>query len=273
MTNATFSHSAQPDPQLDDRSYSEDLIREIVHCCPQRGLTSAGERKAQEILARELALCDGHVAYPPFRFNVSLYALALHFGLATLATAIVQISPLTALILHLLVAVSYGLDSTRRGYLLRRLFRFRQSQNQVVTLAARSATRLRILLVAHADAAFTGLQFHPNLISAGAENTQMFLWRWTRRPMFLATFGLLWLASWDVYVIVAGEFWSRLWLTYGAWGLFFGLMFLLNLDVVCRRQVVAGANDNLTGCAARASATVGSGLTRRRGVGVCCHRI
>jgi len=251
MTNTIPAEPAQFTTELDDREYCENLIEEIVERCPQRGPASSSERTAQGILARELALRGGQVAYLPFRFNVSLYAvLALHFGLAACATAIVQISPLTALILHLLVATSYTLDSARRGYLLRRLFPFRQSQNLAVTFPARAATRLRILLVAHADAAFTGLQFHPQLISAGAEKTQMFPWRWTRRPLLIATFGLLWLAAWDVYVLVAGEFWTRLWLTYGAWGGFFLLIFLLNLEVAWRRKIVAGANDNLTACAA-----------------------
>jgi hypothetical protein len=146
----------------------EHLIRRICRICPERASGRRQERRAQILLRRALQPMGGTARWHRFRFNRSLYAvIALHFGLAVLATALMAVHPVIAGLAHSLLAVSYVADSQRWAYLLRRLFRFHFSQNLVVTFAARKNMRQRVVVIAHADAAPTGWLFHPRLASLG----------------------------------------------------------------------------------------------------------
>ena len=145
-----------------ERDYTVGLIRRIVSECPKRKSTGLDERLAQEILQRELASQGLRTEFVPFRYNNSLYAvLALHFGLATLASAVYFFSPLSAFVLHLFTVVSYLGESTYSFSFLRRLLPKRNSQNLIATMPASGPTRLRVVLVGHADAAPTGWMFNP----------------------------------------------------------------------------------------------------------------
>jgi hypothetical protein len=208
---------------------------------------SSDERRAQEIAGQELRDTGLETELLPFRFNRSLYAnLALTFGLGVLGTVVAGYSPVVGLALHLLAAISFAADSSRRGYLLRRVFRFWPSQNLLATLPAAGEPKLRVVLGAHADAAYTGLLFHPRVIRA-ATNGRVPLWM--RRSLLLGTISLLALAGLDL-VSLFGHFGPLLHMLRWALTIPALVTFLFNLELVVRNRVVPGANDNLSGVAA-----------------------
>ena len=226
-----------------------DLIARIIGACPLRRPCSEDERRAQKMLAAELEEAGAATELRPIRSDTHLYALmALHFGLALAATAALFWRPEAAFALHLLVAFSYYGDTTRRWYLLRRLFPQRESQNLLAALPATAPLRHRLVIMAHADAAYTGFTFQPWLVAAGTRSTLPGL-------SFLSRGLLVVMAS--VVMLAAVD--AAAWLTGGAgWslGLLAGILslppligFLLNAEVVLRNRVVPGANDNLSGCA------------------------
>lgn len=229
------------------RSESVRLIERIVAAAPLRSPTSAGEKKAQELMCEEFRARGLAVEWHSFRFNVNLYAnLALHFGVGTLGTLLSPLAPLAGLSLHLLCAVSYWADSTRRFYLLRRLLGYRDSQNLLATLPARGETRRRLVIAAHADSAFTGMMFWPRICGLVAKTTLPGLFG---RTLALTTALMLPLAGLDLLRFFAPlPWWVRLveaLLTLPAVS-----TLLLALDVVFRNQPVPGANDDLSGVAA-----------------------
>ena len=96
----------------------------------------------------------------------SLYkSLLLHTSLLVLGSALSLFFKAFALgcLLHALAVVSYVCDSTRRAYLLRRLFAFKPSQNLLATIPAASGREpaLRIVLPAHAGAVAVFSRNHP----------------------------------------------------------------------------------------------------------------
>ncbi len=232
----------------DERAYIECLTRRIVERCPRRKSTSGDERRAQQMLAKELSAQGLDTQFMPFRFNSSLYAvLALHFGLATVGSLVYWFySPVAALALHLFVALSYLGDSTYWFFWLRRLLRHRPSQNLVATMPAAGPTRLRIVLAGHADAAPTGWIFRPGVIRAATNNYYPRPFRFLRKQLVGAILAMTILALHDLMAIAQPGQWMPL--------LFFGLTaacaipFALNMQLVLRNQIVPGASDNLTGC-------------------------
>lgn len=235
-------------PNSTAESYVIPLIRRIVAECPRRVAGSASEKRAHDILRAELESRGVHVEYTPVTWNRSLYAtMALHFGVAVLGTALLLMGlPLVALPLHLIAALSYVGDSSKRWLWLRRLQPSVQSQNLVATLPAEGTPALRIVLVAHIDAAYTGLIFDPWMIRNATRAIPIPGLRWLQKQMLVATGSVFLLATLDV----AALFWGL------PAGLIIGvgipsfLACALNLDVVIRNQVVPGANDNLTGSVA-----------------------
>lgn len=242
--------SAQPLLAAQERTYADALLRRILRECPRRRATSADEARAGQILVEELAQRGLEVQIEEFRFNDDLYAnLALHFGLGSLATLLCTFSPLAAMALHLLAGISYLADSTRRGYLLRRVFPFKRSQNVVAVMPSREAPELRIVLVAHLDAAPTGWTFRPRLLRA-FNRAQGKSWAFLQRSVATATFGLFALAALDLFAHVrAGPSWpllSLMWIV----TLPAVLLFLSGTEIALRRRIVPGANDNLSGVVA-----------------------
>ena len=241
---------ATPDSTSEDARYAAGLIARIVRECPRRVMGSDSERRAQDILRDAYEEAGADTGYHAFRWNRSLYAvLALHFGLATLGSMVAHFNIVVAFALHLVAGVSYVGDSRKWFLLLRRLFPFRDSQNLMATFPARDELDLRVVLVAHADAAYTGWLFHPAVIRAGTREPPLRALRFMRKSLLLATGACFVLAGLDAAV---------------SWGLISAyafsialpivsippaIGFLLNLQVVLRNEVVPGANDNLTGCA------------------------
>jgi hypothetical protein len=175
--------------------------------------------------------------------------MTLHFGLAVLGTLLFGWSPAVALALHLLAAVSYALDATRRGYLLRRLLPSVRSRNLLAVRQAVGQRRLRLVLVGHIDAAFTGTAFHPAVIRAGTKESRWRALRFLRKSMLVAVGATLLAALLDVLALVVGPA-PWLWALLALMSLPAFLVFAGNLEIVLRNQVVPGACDNLTGCAA-----------------------
>jgi len=227
---------------LDEASWAKTFITRIVEACPRRMATSEDERRAHAIIRGEMAALGLTTETHAFRFNASLYAnLALHFGLGTLGSLAAGRSPALGLALHALSAGSYALDSSRRAFVLRRLFPFRESQNVLGTLPARGKPRLRIVFLAHADAAFTGVVFRP-AVTRFAKPGPLY------KSLRVATGALAGLAAVDVAQLVFGR--SRpLSLLRGVLSVPPLLAALLNLDVVLRDHVVPGAMDDLSGVA------------------------
>lgn len=233
-----------------EESYISELISRIVSQCPRRQPTSEDERKAQEIMQQEFAKLDLETYFHDFKFNDSLYKnLALHFGLGTLGTMVSGVLPPLGFILHSLAASSYWADSTRRAYILRRLFPFKPSQNLVATIPAEDKPKLRIVLHAHADAAFTGLLFNPEFIRRFGKEPPKAL-SFLKQSMGFTTKTQAALAGIDVFKTFAGPLaWPlrplEVALTVPAL-----LAFVLNLQIVLRNEIVPGANDDLSGVAA-----------------------
>jgi hypothetical protein len=227
---------------FDEASWAKSFITRIVDACPRRMATSEDERRAHAIIRDEMVALGLTTETHAFQFNASLYAnLALHFGLGTIGSAVAGRAPALGLALHALAAGSYALDSSRKAFVLRRLFPFRDSQNVLGTLPARGTPRLRIVFLAHADAAFTGVVFRPFMTRLAKPGP-------LHKSLRVATGALAGLAAVDVAQLVFGR--SRaLSLLRGVLSVPPLLAAVLNLDVVLRDHVVPGAMDDLSGVA------------------------
>ena len=236
----------------DESSYTRELLERIVEHCPRRASTSEDERRAAQIIAGELATLGIETHLEDFRFNESLYAtMALHFGLGSAGTLISGVAPQLAFILHLLAAGSYYLDSTKRGYVLRRLLPHRDSQNVVATIPADSESpKLRIVFAAHLDAAFTGKMFEPHMVKRFKDFAPPHPLSFLQRGLALATYGQLALAGFDLLRMGLGPLTWPLRPLEHAIGAPGYIAFASNLEVVMRNEVVTGANDDLSGVVA-----------------------
>jgi hypothetical protein len=211
---------------------------------------TAGERGLQEACAKELEALGGVSEWHDFRWGRSIYAsLALHFGLATFALVLGVWAPMSAAFLHLVVAVSYVSESAWKRPLLRGLLESVASQNVIVTFPARRAMKHRIVTLAHADAAYTGVLFSPKMVRLAAKETKSLIGRAFRKGLALATFSLFALAALEALLplLPPSPLWRVLACLLAAPSV---AAFVLNLDVVVRNQVVPAANDNLSGCVA-----------------------
>ncbi|GMV43027.1 MAG: hypothetical protein AMXMBFR64_47430 [Myxococcales bacterium] len=240
-----------PHEPLDEPSFATALIERIVRECPRRQAGSPSERRAQRIAVDTLRELGVTIEEHPFRFSDNLYAvMALHFGMGVLGTLVGGVAPLAGAALRGVAAGSYLADSARAGYLLRRLLKQVDSQNLVATLPATTGEpRLRIVFLAHADAAFTGWVFDPRVIERLGPAALPPSLRFMGRSLAVAT--------------VAEAIGATLALVRAAFGPVGGFLrpaelllaipgliaFLLNLQVVLRNEVVPGATDDLSGVA------------------------
>lgn len=233
---------------LPSRPSPLERLRALEELGPRRVTGTPLEKAAQERLGAELASLGYHLEWRSFRWSRSLYAsLLLHFGLATVATGLGLGLPWLGAALHGVVALSYALESLRRPLLLRSLFPSITSQNLLATKPARTERKRRLVLVAHADAAYTGVLFTPALIAMATKEPPRGL-GFLKKHLGMATFTIATLAVLEG--LAAADVWSApIWLR-GALSIPATLTFLLNLDVVLRNQVVPGAADNLSGCTA-----------------------
>ncbi|MBF0225540.1 MAG: M28 family peptidase [Desulfobacterales bacterium] len=228
------------------------LIEKIIQECPRRQSASKDERKAQLIMKDVFERLGLNTHEESFLFSDNLYAnMTLHFGVGTLGTIVSCISPFLGFMLHMSAGISYYAESTRQAYLLRRLFPFKPSQNLMAEIPAKDSQKLRIVFLAHADAAFTGLLFQPFMIKSFSGNLPPKL-RFLKRSMALTTYSLFALAGFDILRMALGPLtWPLRPIEYILTIPTF-LAFVLNFEVIMRNKVVPGANDDLSGVAALA---------------------
>lgn len=233
-----------------DTEYISSLISRIVKECPRRQATSEDERNAQMIMKDEFEKLGLETNEHHFKFNDNLYAnIALHFGLGTVGTLVSGVLPVAGFVLHALAATSYWADSTRKGYLLRRLFPFKPSRNILGTLTAKREPKLRVVIMAHADAAFTGLLFDPKFVKRFSGELPQKL-SFMKRSMAFATQTQAALAGFDLLRILFGPLTLPLRPLEALLTVPAVIAFLLNMQIVMRNEIVPGANDDLSGVAA-----------------------
>lgn len=233
-------------PASPNRPTPIERVRTIEELGPRRVTGTPLEKQAQELMGRELASLGYQLDWRPFRWTQSLYAnLMVHFGLATLATGIGLTAPFVGAALHALVAISYALESNRRGLILRSLFPSINSQNLLAIQPAKGTRRKRLVLIAHSDAAYTGMMFHPSLIKVATKPPPAPLW-FLGKQLGVATVAIAVMAILEA-LAGAGVWSAPTWLR-GLISLPATITFLLNVDVVLRNRVVPGAADNLSGC-------------------------
>ncbi len=225
-----------------------ERLRQLEELGPNRVTGSALEKQAQELLATELAALGFKLDWRQHWWTRSIYSgLMMHFGIAVLGTALFFRWPLVGAALHLFAALSYYLEAMRITLLLRFMFPRIQSQNLLATLPAKKTMRRRLVTVAHADAAFTGILFNPKLLTIATKPPPKGL-GWFHKQLGVGTTSV---AILGVLGLLSG---------FGVWtapGWLVSLLaipstitFLLNLDVVVRDTIVPGAADNLSGCTA-----------------------
>jgi len=249
------------DESFDERAYAEALLARIVHECPRRRPCSEDERRAHELMQGELdRLGLPHGALEGFNFNESIYAnMALHFGLGSLGTAVSGLAPAAGFALHALAGTSYLLDSTKRAFLLRRLLPSKRSQNLVVTLPATGGDppALRLVFMAHADAAFTGMLFEEQVVRLTNPAKLPRPLRFLGRGLAVATYSQFALAGLDLLRLLFGPLTLALRPVELVLSLPALVTTLVNLQVVLKDEIVPGANDDLSG-------VVGVALLARR---------
>jgi hypothetical protein len=128
-----------------------------------RGSASPGERvSAQWVSTRLREVGAEEVRVEPFRYQPTFaHAQGAHFVAGALA-ALLGSRALAAAAL-----VSFELDYSGRSQWLRRLLPTGEGANVVGRLPARGRRRSTLVLVAHHDAAHTGLMWDPRLLAAG----------------------------------------------------------------------------------------------------------
>lgn len=214
-------------------------IAELVALAPQRPSGSPGERRAQEHLSAQLQAAGLAPTWHAFTFRSSLYAyMALEFGLAALGLLLWLVSPWLAALVHGATLISWLGHATRRyPPFTRWLLPRRSSSNLIATKPATAPLRQRLVLMAHADAAWTGWIFEPGIVRLGAGGRQMV-------QLSACMLGLVVL---DVGWGLMGGGWAA-WVLGVALSLPLAVAALMNLQVVLQREVVPGAADNLSGC-------------------------
>lgn len=233
-----------------EKAQARQTIADILALGRRRLAGSDTERRAHEYLDAQFQKLGLATELQPFWTDQSLYRnLMLHFGLALLATWLAFDQPFWAMCLHLLVGYSYVQDSTKRKYILRKLHGKAASQNLLARRQPVNNPDLRIVLLAHADAAFTGKMFDPELIRASTKREFPPQLQFLKKPLLTAVGSVFVLAAIDFWI------WTDELTTFKTFLLLAAsipstITFVLNFDVVRRNEVVPGANDNLSGCAA-----------------------
>lgn len=227
------------------------LLAEILERFPTRQAGSPVERAAQERLAEELVAAGGEASWLAFQWPPHLYAaLALHFGVGVLGAALSKQLPAAGLALSGAAALSALLELSRKGLFLRRIMPSAESQNLVVRFRGAGdsggAPLRRLVLLAHADSAYTGVMFHPEVLRASLRPPPAplgFMQKQLRLPV--ASLGAVAALS-AVRLLGARGRWLDI--ATGLAALPAAIVFGLNLEVVLRNEIVPGAADNVSGC-------------------------
>lgn len=121
----------------------------------ERGAGSAGERRSAEWVAARLAEAGAaDVRLRPFRYQRTYaWAHAAHFALGLLGGAVSAAA-----------ALSYELEFSGRSQWIRRLLPKAEATNVLARVPAVGERRRTLVLIAHHDAARTGLMWDPRLV-------------------------------------------------------------------------------------------------------------
>ena len=135
-----------------------ELIRELCSI-EGRGPGTDAERRAANMLGGRLRAMGREVHVEPTYIHPQ-YALvhALHAAVAIAGSVLATVEPAIGFALVLVAATSTYLDLNTRFYLVRSLF-FRRASQNVVSPGLRPDAPLRLVLVAHYDAARSGYVF------------------------------------------------------------------------------------------------------------------
>lgn len=214
-----------------------------------RDSAGAGERAAAAWAQRRLsALGAGDAAVEPFRGrSTNSWSFAGHALAGVVAH---RIGGLRGAALALGALVSLERDASGRSPwrrrpragLLARVAGGPEGANAVARIPSRGETRARVVLVAHLDAAKTGLIWHPRVNELGAA-------RHLRTRHIDPVMGLHGGALAAVALAAPVSRWRALRALGVAGAAMNAVAFVLNLDVA-RSAVVPGANDNASGVAA-----------------------
>ena len=141
-----------------DEAGRSELIRELCSI-EGRGPGTDAERRAANMLGGRLRAIGRDVHVEPTYVHPQ-YALvhALHAAVTIAGSVLVTVEPAIGFALVLLAATSTYLDLNTRFYLARSLF-FRRASQNVVSPGRRPDAPLRLVLVAHYDAARSGFVF------------------------------------------------------------------------------------------------------------------
>ena len=227
------------------------FLCELLQAFPARLAGSPEERGAQERLAKAFEEIGGEPTWHAFDWPPHLYGgLALNFGVGVLGALVAKRSPLLGLALGATSAVSAVSELTRRGLVLRRLQGKRASQNLVVTFRPPGEAGMepvrRLVLLAHADSAYTGVIFNPKVIRASLRPPPEAL-SWLKKQLRLPTASLGLLAALAA-ARVAGLRAPWVDVATGVLAIPPAIVAALNTEVLIRNHVVPGAADNMTGC-------------------------
>lgn len=216
--------------EIDDARLRADVA---ALAAMRRDSAGPGERASAEWVAQRMRAAGvEQVRTEPYRYTPT-YAPAYGLHAAAIATG-AALGGWRGRALALAAIASYELDASGRAQPLRRLLPRGEGANAVGRIPARGARRATLVLVAHHDAARTGLIWHPKLTAGGARS------RVERRSMEPtgAAFGIAALAA------TSGTRAGRL-----LGGLLGAAGVALMADVQCS-PTVPGASDNATGVAA-----------------------
>ena len=157
-----------------------ELIRELCSF-EGRGPGTDAERRAANMLAGRLRGLGRRAEIEPTYVHPN-YALihAVHVALALAGSVAAAAEPAIGFALVLFAATSMYLDLNTRLYLVRRLF-FRRASQNVVSPGANPGAPLRVILVAHYDAARSGYVFGERGVKAArrlSERGRLLLGPW-----------------------------------------------------------------------------------------------
>ena len=227
-------------------------VREVVAALARldRRTATPGERASAELVAHELRAAGARdVRLLPFRTQRTWAAANVaHAALGVVAS---RIPGPAGRVLALATAASLELDYSGRRQWLRRLIPAGEGTTVVGRIPAAGRARRTLVLVAHHDAAHTGLVWHPWLTAPAVRNSR----RTGTTPSFIA----LPLAGLAATALGARRVGRTIMTLFAAFSV-----------EAATRATVPGANDNATGVAAVLELARALAVRRPDGIDVVC---
>jgi hypothetical protein len=204
--------------------------------------TDAERRAANKLAERLRSLGRPAAVEPTYVHPQAPLVWAAHCALAFAGSLAAVAEPVAGFAVVLLAATSLYLDLNTRFYLLRQLF-FRRASQNVVSPGANPEAPARLLLVAHYDAARTGLVFAPKQAARAQRLSRLLGFPHTRLMFWSIAILLPMLGARMAGVSSDGVAIAQLLPTLTI------LVIIFLLVDIQLSQVVPGANDNASGAA------------------------